>query len=353
MKRSFCTFADLDGTLFQTLPKCGPVPVDRLVPAAAGRDGRDLSYMTPGQVVLFRLLKAAGALVPVTARNLESFSRVKLPFTDGAILDFGGVILDPDGVPDPEWSARIAPEAAEAQPMLEEALRLAASAASSRGLDAVPRLVGDLGTVFYMVAKSPSRDLAGLAAIMAVLEEALRGEARIWMNGNNLAALPMYLDKGPAVRRFMESRLPEAREEFLALGLGDSLSDLGFLDECDLRLTPAGSQLAGLRLERCTVLDLETAGGGSAEEATRTIEVSALAAGGIAPAAMAAEGGAASSAEPKGHEAEMGAAALAEPKGHEAEMGSAAQAEPKGHEAERGPAASAEPKGHEAERGPE
>jgi hypothetical protein len=200
--------------------------------------------MTEGQGLLFGILKAAGVLVPATARNLESFRRVSLPFTDGAILDFGGLILGPDGGPDLEWLDATSRAAADALPMLERAAELAALAASREGLDARARLVGDMGTSFYMVAKSPSGDLAGLETVKAALEGELGGRARIWMNGNNLAVLPPDLDKGPAVARFMERHLPWPAEETLAVGLGDSLSDLGFLTECDYMVLPRSSQLA-------------------------------------------------------------------------------------------------------------
>ncbi|MDR1081880.1 MAG: hypothetical protein LBQ79_13205, partial [Deltaproteobacteria bacterium] len=249
-----CVFADLDGSLFQTLARCGsapgggasagcplpsaagespPPPPPRLVPAAAGRDGRALSFMTEGQRLLYGLMKGAGALVPATARNLESFRRVKLPFTDGAILDFGAVILGADGKPDLDWLSRTSALAGDALPMLELAHELASRTAAAEGLDVRARLVGDMGESFYMVAKSPSRDLAGLGLVGDVLAGELGGDARIWTNGNNLAVLPPFLDKGPAVVRFMERHLPWPREETLAVGLGDSLSDLGFLEACD------------------------------------------------------------------------------------------------------------------------
>lgn len=236
-------FADLDGSLFQTLPKCSGNALGTPVPAAEARDGSCNSFMTEGQELLFKALKAAGAVVPATARDLESFRRVKLPFTDGAILDFGGLILGPDGKADEEWLEGSASRARDAAPMLERALEISARASGKLRSDARARLVGDMGAVFYMVAKSPSRDLGALGLLKSELESELAGEARIWMNGNNLAVLPPFLDKGPAVARFMDRHLPWPRGETLALGLGDSASDLGFLELCDFRMFPSASQL--------------------------------------------------------------------------------------------------------------
>jgi hypothetical protein len=203
--------------------------------------------MTPAQGILYRIFRASGVVVPVTARNIESFRRVALEFTDGAVLDFGGIILLPGrggGMEvDREWLEETGPDVADALPLLEGAMELAAGLAATGGSDAVPRLVGDEGRIFYMVAKSPSRDLEGLLLLGEQLERELGGRARVWMNGNNLAVLPLFLDKAPAVRRFMDRHLPWPREGSLTVGLGDSLSDSGFLSLCDFQMSPSGSQL--------------------------------------------------------------------------------------------------------------
>ncbi|MDR2613010.1 MAG: hypothetical protein LBG06_09390 [Deltaproteobacteria bacterium] len=239
-----CLVCDLDGSLFQTLRGGGGPRDASLVPAALARDGRALSFMTGRQAAFFGLLGTAGIAVPATARNLESFGRVRLGFRHGAVLDFGGIVTGPGGEADREWLAALDPAVREAAPLLERALELAAGLARGNGLDAVPRLVGDLGRVYYMCVKSPSRDLGGLALLRDLLEGALGDGARLHLNGNNLAVLPPFLDKAPAVEHYLARHLPWPREETLVLGLGDSLSDLGFLGLCDYGVFPGGSQLA-------------------------------------------------------------------------------------------------------------
>src|SRR5262245_40812091 len=96
-------FLDLDDTLFQTRPKCPDGEPLHL--AAFRRDGEALSFMTARQRALFDWLSATASVVPTTARNRDAFRRVRLPFTGPAILDFGGVVLQPDGTPDPVWDA--------------------------------------------------------------------------------------------------------------------------------------------------------------------------------------------------------------------------------------------------------
>src|SRR5829696_6733221 len=100
-------FLDLDDTILQTRLKCPPdEPVH---PAAHGRDGQPLSFITDRQRALLDLFTAA-TVIPTTARNRDAYRRVRLPFRDHAIIDFGGVILRPDDTPDPAWDAVVRPQ---------------------------------------------------------------------------------------------------------------------------------------------------------------------------------------------------------------------------------------------------
>ena len=94
----------------------GGVGADALVAAAARH------ALLSGLVQLFRV-------VPVTARDLDSFSRVSiegLPLKDGAIIANGAIPLRPGTMtPDPEWDEELAPHlAAWADPLAEMAAAL-------------------------------------------------------------------------------------------------------------------------------------------------------------------------------------------------------------------------------------
>jgi hypothetical protein len=75
-------FADLDDTLFQSLEKCA-VP-EGLLPAAFLRDGSPISYTTPGQRAFIAFAQDGMTMIPTTARNLDAFKRVDLPFASWA-----------------------------------------------------------------------------------------------------------------------------------------------------------------------------------------------------------------------------------------------------------------------------
>ena len=242
-------FSDLDDTLFQTRRKAGG---EGLVPAASGPDGRDLSFMTPAQAFFVERLLAAGALVPVTARSRSSFARLKIPFSHGAILNFGGTVLAPGGETDGEWMSLVEPQAKKAGELLCGALERAREAASSNSFKARVKIIGDDGLPFYLVAKTdPGLEGAELPALKAELMRHYGKDASIHLNGNNLALVPGYLDKRSAAEYFLRAYYLSkgiSRDELFVFGLGDGLSDRGFLGLCDYEAVPRGSQLAGLLL---------------------------------------------------------------------------------------------------------
>ncbi len=101
---------DLDDTLYQTRHKCGETPETDLQTAATHPDGSSLSFTTPQQRELFRQFNAFGTVIPVTARNLESFRRVQLQFQSYVVLDFGAAILNSTGELVGDWDHQIRPE---------------------------------------------------------------------------------------------------------------------------------------------------------------------------------------------------------------------------------------------------
>jgi hypothetical protein len=211
------------------------------------REGEPLSFQGSHQRILLSLLLEKALVIPVTARNMESFKRVHLNFTQGAILSYGAVILDPLGQVDETWREIIWPKAKRDKQFLRSVLNLANSLVKKESLAARVRLVSDFGLDFYLMAKTEPDKLPELTFLATQLAE--RFEAKVFLNGNNLAFLPGWLDKGVAAQYFLDNHTPlpaRSSSERLILGLGDSLADLGFLALCDYIMTPNQSQLAQL-----------------------------------------------------------------------------------------------------------
>jgi len=234
-------FLDLDDTILQTRPKCPPG--EPLHPAAYHRDGSPLSFMTERQRSLLALLAAAATVIPTTARNLDAFRRVRLSFSSLAVLDFGGVILQPDGTPDPGWDAVVRPQAEQAGPELRELLRAVQGFIAARGLGVNARLIADFDMPLYLVLKHPAGDCVALQTVLREHWAAVDpGRYFVHSNGNNLSLVPCFLGKERAVRHILERHL--GPEPVLTIGVGDSLSDAPFLGLCDYALLPRDCQLA-------------------------------------------------------------------------------------------------------------
>jgi hypothetical protein len=239
-------FLDLDDTLFQTLPKCPPGEACRA--AAFRKDGAALSYMTRRQERLFEVLGSIGTIIPVTARNLDSFRRVDLPFTSMAILDFGGVVLLPGGQPDPDWDARVRPQALAVGAALERLVGSVIDFVERKKLAARARVIHDFDMPLYAVMKHPDGDVRTLERIAAEhLPTQPLDDFCVHANGNNLSIVPRFLGKEHAVAYLLERHV--AGRDALSVGIGDSVSDVPFLRLCDFLMTPRGSQLAAM-LER-------------------------------------------------------------------------------------------------------
>lgn len=233
-------FTDLDDTLFSTLRKLGGQ--EGLRQATTATNGRH-SFMTPRQAALFAWLSETADLVPVTARSREAFARVHLPFAGPAILSMGAVVQGPDGALDPAWHARLAEIAARRGPELAALLAAVPEAIAGTGLRRW--IVEEEGLPVYLCAKANAEAAGEIDAALGALEAQLAGLApegiRITRNGNNLAAIPAEVSKRQAVE-WLAERLGGAERP--VIGVGDSLSDLGFMLACDMAMFPAAAQIA-------------------------------------------------------------------------------------------------------------
>jgi len=239
-------FVDLDDTLFSSSHKhvaAGtPEPWES---AAVDRAGEPLSFMGPKQARMLRWLMRQAVLVPTTGRNAAALDRVRLPaLAEGrchAICSFGGLIRQPDGQPEPRWHRHIQPLAEQHAHELHRFVATALALAESHRVDVRAKVVGEQDLPLYVSVKHNASDAAALARLAEHLHAALPGATwRLHLNDTQLAVMPPHLDKTHAVRHFVQHL---ADRPAFTLGIGDSLSDLGFLAACDYAMMPQGSQI--------------------------------------------------------------------------------------------------------------
>nr|WP_242469515.1 haloacid dehalogenase [Rhabdochromatium marinum] len=230
--------------MFQSRRKCPSE--SHLQPAAYLSNGQAHSFMSARQRSLWALFGETATLIPTTARNQAAFARVKLPFSSWCILDYGGIILDAEGVPEPDWMARATMRAEASLGPLRALLQQAETLIAREQLAVRVRIIEDFGLPLYLVAKYRDDQVADLDRLQHELIEpwvaAQAGAQRLHRNDNNLAVIPASLGKEFAVRYLIE-RLREEWGEIFTIGVGDSLIDAPFMAECDYAIIPGGTQL--------------------------------------------------------------------------------------------------------------
>lgn len=227
---------DLDDTLFQTMPKCPPGATE-LRQMSSLLDGTASGFATKMQQN-FLLWLEAGLVVPVTARGRDVLARVDIP-SSPAICSNGGCILDDHGALDLIWHSQLEIAAGQAAPVSDVYSELTGSLCADRFRH---WSVEENGLDLYIVIKSNAHEDMALAQLEAELAPSLPEGWRCHRNGNNLAYLPPWLSKRHAAR-YLIAKLRVEQPNQPIIGIGDSVSDVGFMDLCDFAAAPTKSQL--------------------------------------------------------------------------------------------------------------
>ena len=230
---------DLDSTLFTRAWQADDAIAATWSPKDDGTRSPS-SWMKADTHRLLKVLASSFALVPVTARDMESFSRVDvalLAMSGPAVVANGAVIIGWDGLPDRAWEAHITAKLAPWESRLKDFHTWLTR--KSGGL-ARPRLIdGPCGLPAYLVAKAAAGWWRTPEA-RAILAEMDWLDCRVEVLGLELQVLPPGVGKRDATlevrRRWFAGQPP-------LLCLGDMPLDLEFMRLGGLLATPAGSTL--------------------------------------------------------------------------------------------------------------
>ncbi len=248
-------FTDLDDTLFNSLRKVecteSNLEQEHFIPMAVSKEGKALSYSSPKQQSLLALFEHAH-IVPVTARNLDAFSRVSLPpwhSFHGAILNYGATILREDKTEDIVWKKSMEEKLLPFQASMENILQRILEFAALQHLEIRPRLITQDGLHFYVVIKNMDPENDHLPIIVESSGTFLDAP-KDWFvhhNDNNVAFIPCCLNKAYALRYYIDTYINPLGEKYMTLGFGDSLIDLDFMALCDYALVPQNSQIKKIK----------------------------------------------------------------------------------------------------------
>lgn len=228
-------FADLDDTLFQTRRKMHGADTHRQAAVAANGDPRKSSFMTAQQSAMFDWLNSTTELVPVTARSVDAFTRVDLPFKSWAIVSNGAVILEPGGQPHAPWTDKMTRTLAP----LAETMQTILDAGRGADIDTRSWIVQENGLATYVCFKLNDLTPESLHALEN-LTLPVTGWTRHF-NSETLALIPPGSGKAAAVD-YLHGLLNRDQKR-PTLGFGDSLSDLSYMTSTDVLMIPTRSQI--------------------------------------------------------------------------------------------------------------
>lgn len=210
------------------------------VATAANGDPAKASFMTDRQKMLFTWLNDTTEVIPVTARSQDSFGRVDLPFRSWAIVSNGAVICEPGGAIHKPWQKIMQSRLGHLGVVMDDILMQGRAAAQVLGLDLRSWIVTEDGLASYVCFKLNTVTDASLRAL-----QDLPLPVTDWtrhFNSETLAIIPPVSGKAGAVA-YLHGLLDPAGTR-PTLGFGDSLSDLAFMTQTDILLTPRQSQIA-------------------------------------------------------------------------------------------------------------
>ncbi|MBF0344296.1 MAG: hypothetical protein HQL06_08705 [Nitrospirae bacterium] len=233
-------FLDLDDTIFQTLRKN---PEGRY-PATG------TSFMTEAQRLFLDIFLNSEQIlvVPITARDTAQYNRTFLsqhPRIKVSVLYYSGLITT-DGLHNKQWHKHTQSLYQDLTPsiqaMYERTLRLLNSFV-------IPAQTGifKLYNVdnYYVTIKHNNTSVGDYMQSNERLVSELQGIVEygynIYHNDNNISLVPNFLNKKNAVNYLIEQYRPK-----LTIGVGDSLSDIGFITQCNYGIFPSNSQIGSL-----------------------------------------------------------------------------------------------------------
>lgn len=233
---------DLDDTLFAS-ERSLPSGAQRAHMAAVDAHGQPLSFQTPQQQCLWNVLRErADIIVPVTGRTSYALERVNLDFPAGyAVVSHGALLLE-GGQLMPEWQARLADQLDGARTAIAGARQALSESLASDfpGVTMTLRELEDLDVPVYLSIKAPETLPDGLHG--ALLDVAQRYGLSLHMNARNAALRPAYTCKAATCDYLLEQVIRRQPEDTV-IALGDSLSDLKFMEAADMSVIPTRSQI--------------------------------------------------------------------------------------------------------------
>lgn len=240
-------FTDLDDTLFASL-KSDDV-IENLTPATVDVNGEYYAYSSIQQQKLLNImLKSDAIIIPVTGRRSSSFLNCRLPCIMQSlysVVSHGAVILDHQDQLLNEWVIFLEQQfnLMQWQITLTTLHQHLFNYAEKLSYEIRVRLIVDQGITTYICIKISKENAHQLALIELndYLQSILPADMLLHANGRNFAILPPYAQKKVAVD-FLKKKMNVGSLDTV-FGIGDSHSDLAFMQDSDFLIVPQKAQI--------------------------------------------------------------------------------------------------------------
>lgn len=266
-------FTDLDDTLFQTRHKLSKLKkyAGDLKAATVTDNICNISFMTNKQKQLSDWLLNFATVIPVTARDFEQTSRVLLSFKSWKIISNGGEIIQPNGEFCRDWEQYVSEQhkiyekkifefkkdfetfltALDEKKYIDINLFSIKFVKTRKGIPLyfTAKIKGfndfknyEIKNKYYCVLHHAANDAYSEFCKKLSITSEDEKKYILHINNNNIAFIPNSISKKEAVS-FVKQKI-DPDDNILALGMGDSISDLQFMQTCDFVCYPQKSQIA-------------------------------------------------------------------------------------------------------------
>lgn len=226
----FLSFCDLDLTLIQTERHLDSDELRDVVYTSPS--GRNIC-VTPKQKALYTLLNSQEHyVIPVTARSLESLKRTEPTFEYHSfkVCNHGIFIYDHMDKLIPEFTESLISKVSRAQNTLKETIKYL------HKHNVNSKLISFKTYAYYIEGTFNTANTSERLLLNAIVKR--HRDMTIYVNGSSFALFPNALKPKSDAVRYLKKRSLQQRPDLVTIGIGDSTSDLFFMQECDYLMIP-------------------------------------------------------------------------------------------------------------------
>jgi hydroxymethylpyrimidine pyrophosphatase-like HAD family hydrolase len=221
LKNKIIYFSDLDDTLFQTKRKCNNGI--HIATTSAKQENNSFYTKEQKEFIDYILVDNNSLLIPITARTNDQFQRTQLYKENLTPIyaNYYGGYINYKGVKSIVYDEMIRPTLNKAQQEVENLISIIEKKINT------PLDIVNVDKYYHVINSVLTDEFIYINELFSSSD--IRFD--IYQNEKNITILPSIINKKNAVQFLCEILEPR-----LTIGLGDSISDIEFLNFCDFKI---------------------------------------------------------------------------------------------------------------------